>query len=715
MKFILSMFVAVFLSLPTFSDSASLPSASDASISAHDPDNNSGGHTHVSAGRDGNLGGNNRRGLFQFDLSGIPAGSTIDSATLKLTVINTPFSGAVNSSFMIHKMTADWVEGTKNFANGQPASSGEVTWNNRAHPSTAWSGSAGANGDFVVSSSASTAVTGLGDYFWTDSALTADIQEWVDNPSTNFGWILISDNEINNKTARAFGSREHATAASRPELVVEYTPLALPTEITIEDLLINTNLALSLKWSGPTNLLYDVEYSSDLTESSGWKTAEAYIPAATSGSNVWNDVPLLASPLYNGNTSTFYRVLGMETNIAPLEVEFEIVASGLTAPGLLTHAGDGSGRLFIVEQTGTIRIITNSVVLPTPFLDISSLMTNLTARGGGGPGINPAYDERGLLGLAFHPNYELNGHFYIHYSAPATDGFSDNKTILAEYHTSFGNPNIANAASGVTLLEVNQPEFNHAGGTLVFGPDGFLYLALGDGGGAGDVHGANGNGQTTTNLLGTIIRIDIDTGFPYAIPVDNPFVGNPDFLPEIYAYGFRNPYRFSFDRGGSNALFCADVGQNLWEEIDIVEAGKNYGWRIVEGNHAFDLPLADTLSVDPGTFEYPIHDYKHGPLGISVIGGFVYRGSAYPELAGKYVFGDFSTGFGSPDGKLYYLSETRPGLWQRFEFNIQPGGGPLGRYVKGFGEDEDGEIYLLSDSILGPSGSGGDVRRLVKP
>jgi glucose/arabinose dehydrogenase len=706
---------------PTFADTVSLSAEADTSISARDPNNNFGGDPHASSGRDGNLGGNPRRALLRFDLGSIPAGSTINSAVLKLTVVKSPTVGAVNSNFKLHRMTAGWIEGNKispvgpgTTGNGAAADPGETTWNSRAHGIIAWTGGTGGTGDFIVAPSASTAVAGLGSYSWSAAQLAADAQGWLANSGQNYGWLLISDNEAVNRTARAFGAEQNTLATNRPVLEVDYTPPVPPQDIVIESFTPDTS-AFELVWTGPTNLLYDVQYRTSLTDSNGWNTAEAYIESAA-GSNVWNDVPLLAGPLQN--PETFYRVQGLETSIAPLQVEFNIIATNLAAPGMLTHAGDGSGRLFVVEQIGRIRVINGSGLLPAPFLDISSLMTNLPPTGIAGyndPGINPFYDERGLLGMAFHPNYASNGRFFIHYSAPPSDGISDNKSVIAEYMVSAGNTNLANGASGQTLLEVHQPEFNHAGGTITFGPDGYLYIGFGDGGGADDVHGVIGNGQNTTNLLGNILRIDIDSGFPYTIPLDNPFVSVSGFLPEIYAYGFRNPYRFSFDSGGSNELVVADVGQNLWEEIDIVFKGENHGWRITEGHHEFDLPLATTLGFDPATLSYPIHDYKHGPLGISVIGGFIYRGTAYPELDGSYVFGDFSTSFGSPDGKLYYLSETRPDIWQRFEFSIQPGGGALGRFVKGFGEGEDGEIYLLSDSDAGPSGTGGDVRKLVKP
>ncbi len=689
----------------SYATTISLPATADTSISARDADHNSGAHTHVSAGRDGPKfgGGFNRRGLFQFNLSAIPPGSTINAVTLNLTVVIDPSFGDVNSNFELHLMTSGWMEGTKTGNNGATASLGEATWNNRAHGfPVPWSGGTGGDGDYSISASASTAVTSVGSYSWSSTQLVADVQGWLNTSIPNNGWILISDNEVNDKTARAFGSREHGTASNRPELVVDYTPPVLPTDIAVHAPVVSNSM-LELTWSGPTNPLYDVQFTRSLTGSNGWQTGEAYMEADPSGTNQWADVHLLASPVYEGNSNIFYRVAALETNITPLEIKLDPVASGLTAPLLVTHAGDGSGRLFIVEQVGRIRIVQGGSLLPIPFLDVSASMVS----------INTGYDERGLLGLAFHPDYKNNGRFFVHYSAPKT-GSENNKTTLAEYSVSVGNSNIANAA-GTILLQEPQPEGNHAGGTLAFGPDDFLYLAIGDGGGANDNHGVIGNGQNRTNLLGSIIRIDIDSAFPYAIPTNNPYANSPTLRKEIYAYGLRNPYQMSFDRGGSNELFCGDVGQNLWEEINMIENGGNYGWRITEGNHAFDLPLAGTVGVDIGNLKYPIHNYKHGPLGTTVIGGFVYRGNTYPDLVGKYVFGDFSTSFGSPDGQLYYLSETRPGLWQRFEFSIQPGGGSLNRYIKGFGEDEDGEIYLLSDTTFAPSGSNGTVHKLIKP
>ncbi len=454
-----------------------------------------------------------------------------------------------------------------------------------------------------------------------------------------------------------------------------------------------TSNSVALSWIAESNRTYDVLYNPMLAKTNGWRAAETGI-SVPAGSNLWTLAPLPAAPEVAGNTSMFYRVQSL-TSSPPLEVSLELVAGGLTAPLMGTHAGDGSGRLFIVEQTGQILIIDAAdTLLPTPFLDVSSEIVTLS----GG-------DERGLLGLAFHPDYVSNGRFFIHYSAPPNDNSHNNLTTIAEYSVSGADSNVADADSAQILLQVEQPQSNHAGGSLAFGPDGYLYLALGDGGGGGDDHGLYGNGQDPSNLLGSIIRIGVDSGSPYTVPADNPFVGIPGFAPEIYAYGFRNPYRFSFDRGGTNALFVGDVGQSDREEVAIVNKGENHGWRIAEGGFAYDLGVATALGIDPASLTYPIHDYGRS-VGFTVIGGFVYRGSAYPELIGKYVFGDLGS-------KLFYLQQTRPNIWQRYTFDIQSGGAL--NYIKGFGEDEDGELYVMTDTSYSPSGTGGMVRRLVKP
>jgi glucose/arabinose dehydrogenase len=388
------------------------------------------------------------------------------------------------------------------------------------------------------------------------------------------------------------------------------------------------------------------------------------------------------------------RVIILPGSSGALTASLERVAKGLKAPTLLTNAGDGSNRVFVAEQTGAIYIIENGNMLPTPFLDLSSKMVK----------VNSLYDERGLLGLVFHPSYESNGRFFVYYSAPKTGPGIDHEGIIAEYHVS-ADPNRADPTTEKVIYRFDEPEMNHNGGQLAFGPDGYFYIGLGDGGGAGDQHGDVGNGQNINTSLGKILRIDIDSGTPYKIPSDNPFVGI-NGLDEIYAYGFRNPYRFSFDYT-TDRLFVADVGQDTWEEIDIVEKGGNYGWRILEGNHSYDLALADYLDTNLSTLKPPIFDYSHN-VGHSVIGGFVYRGNESPNLKGKYIFGDWSTDFIRADGKLYYLNETTPGVWVRSEFLLKPDC-PLKRFILGFGEDEQGEIYMLTTRTFGSFIRSGEV------
>lgn len=398
------------------------------------------------------------------------------------------------------------------------------------------------------------------------------------------------------------------------------------------------------------------------------------------------------------------RLIGFFVRLIPgdsdaLTLQLKRIAAGLKAPTMMTTSGDGTNRLFIADQPGKIYIVENEELIATPFLDVTSKMVKL----------NPIYDERGLLGLAFHPDYETNGRFFVYYSAPKNQEGVDHESIIAEYTVSSGDPNVADPSSEKIILQLNQPESNHNGGQLAFGHDGYLYIGLGDGGGAGDQHGAIGNGQDINTMLGKILRIDVDTGIPYAIPPDNPFVG-VEGLDEIYAYGFRNPYRFSFDRL-TGALFVADVGQDEWEEIDIVEKGGNYGWSILEGTHPYNLSRAEYLNISVDELEPPIHEYSHN-IGRSIIGGSVYRGNQSPTLVGSYVFGDWSTEFVKPDGKLYYLSEIEPGVWQRVEFSMN-NDKPLKRFILGFGEDEQGEIYVVTTRVIGSLVRSGEIWRLT--
>ena len=356
--------------------------------------------------------------------------------------------------------------------------------------------------------------------------------------------------------------------------------------------------------------------------------------------------------------------------MAQPEVAFDRFATGFTLPLHVTHASDGSGRLFVVEQGGKIHILDpDGVVRDTDFLDLGSAGLNKINRSG---------NERGLLGLAFHPDYAANGRFFVNYTRR-----SDGGTIVEEYTVS-ADPGVANTEGKVILGPIRQPQSNHNGGHIAFGPDGYLYIAMGDGGAGGDEGSGHtpgiGNGQDITdNLLGTILRIDIDTsdpGMEYAIPPDNPFVG-VEGDDEIYAYGLRNPWRFSFDRL-TGRLFCGDVGQNRLEEIDIIESGGNYGWRVAEGTECFDpRPGCDMTGLVP-----PIHDYPRTD-GRSVTGGYVYRGRDYPALTGLYIFGDFVT------GRVWALEETDSGAWARHDLGTVS-------TIASFGEDQAGEHYVCS-------------------
>ena len=345
------------------------------------------------------------------------------------------------------------------------------------------------------------------------------------------------------------------------------------------------------------------------------------------------------------------------TATAPPAVSYQLLplATGFERPVYLTHAGDGSRRLFVIEQPGRVRIISSGRLQPDAFLDISAL-------------VNDRANERGLLGLAFHPQYARNGYFFVHYSA------ADGATAVARYQVSQDAQRAA-ADSATLVLRQAQPYPNHNGGQLAFGPDGYLYLGLGDGGSAGD---PQGNGQNLGTWLGKILRLDVDSALPYALPAANPFVAGGG-LPEIWAYGLRNPWRFSFDRR-SGDLFIADVGQGGWEEINFQPAAetaaRNYGWDIVEGNHC----VQSGCSV-PGV-SMPVAEYDHRS-GCSVTGGYVYRGSSLPALQGAYVYGDYCS------GTIWALRPAAGGAW-RATVLLQSA-----LNISSFGEDEAGELYVV--------------------
>ena len=341
------------------------------------------------------------------------------------------------------------------------------------------------------------------------------------------------------------------------------------------------------------------------------------------------------------------------------------VAQGFASPLLLTNAGDGTGRLFVVEQGGRIRVLRRGRVLDPPFLDVSSLVI--------------AGGEQGLLGLAFHPEYEANGRFFINY----TD--VDGDTVVAEYRVSSSDPDRADADSARVLLRIDQPFANHNGGNIAFGPDGYLYIGMGDGGSAADPFG---NGQRLDTLLGKLLRIDVDGERPYGIPQDNPFVGREGARPEIWATGLRNPWRFSFDPEGGT-LWIGEVGQNALEEVDRARADRgalNYGWNLMEGDRCFEPPTG----CDPEGLVQPIAVYATG-TGCAVIGGHVYRGTEFPALRGGYLYADICNGF------IWGLDAAGPSPQQPVRLLASP------NRISSFGLDEDGELYvtdLASGEVL---------------
>ncbi|MFN2135438.1 MAG: PQQ-dependent sugar dehydrogenase, partial [Candidatus Promineifilaceae bacterium] len=355
-----------------------------------------------------------------------------------------------------------------------------------------------------------------------------------------------------------------------------------------------------------------------------------------------------------------------ETALPSLPVDqialLPILEGAFVRPLYLTHAGDD--RLFVVEEAGVIYIVRDGQLLQPAFLDIRDR-------------VNSAALERGLLGLAFHPQYQENGVFFVNYSNANGD------TQISRFRVSATDPNAADPSSETLLLTIDQPYENHNGGQLAFGPDGYLYIGVGDGGSAND---PLLNGQNPGTLLGSILRIEVDAeSNTYSIPPSNPFIDDPQRLDEIWAWGLRNPWRFSFDRL-SGDLFIADVGQNLWEEVDFQPAasagGENYGWNIMEGMHCFL-----TESCESAGLTIPIFEYSHSE-GCSITGGYIYRGMAQPALYGNYLVGDYC------QGRIWRLFPNSDGSWSSAMVLDTT------NVISSFGEDSAGELYIL-DHVTG--------------
>jgi glucose/arabinose dehydrogenase len=335
------------------------------------------------------------------------------------------------------------------------------------------------------------------------------------------------------------------------------------------------------------------------------------------------------------------------------KVALKLISDALDRPVYVTHAGDDD-RLFVVEKVGKIVLLRDGQLAAEPFLDISDR-------------VGSSSSEQGLLSVAFHPKFAQNGRLFVNY----TDRSGD--TVISRFQAKGDS---ADPASETVLLKIDQPYPNHNGGLALFGPDGYLYIGMGDGGSAGD---PQGNGQNLKSLLGKLLRLDVDRGDPYGIPPDNPWPSGDQARPEVWAYGLRNPWRFSFDRETGD-LYIADVGQNQYEEIDFQPAassgGENYGWNKMEAQHCYRASSCDNTSL-----VMPIAEYDH-TQGCSITGGYVYRGAAFPQLQGLYFYGDYCS------GRLWALSQPSPGRWEQHQLLGS------GSRISSFGEDHAGELYL---------------------
>ncbi|MDQ3279185.1 MAG: PQQ-dependent sugar dehydrogenase [Bacteroidota bacterium] len=434
------------------------------------------------------------------------------------------------------------------------------------------------------------------------------------------------------------------------------------------------------------------------------------------------------------------RKLNMSANLKAVDIQ--LVASDFASPIGVVPVPDATGRLAVIDQVGKIWMIDKmGKKAAVPFLDITNKIVRLS----------PFYDERGLLGLAFHPDYATNRKFYIFYTAPPPPGgptsdagntglpkIWNNTTTISEFSVT-SNPDMADPGSERKLFQEPHPQANHNGGTIAFGPDGYLYISIGDGGNKNDIgpghvedwyaFNAGGNGQDIEqNLLGNILRIDVNSTSAeraYGIPPDNPFVGRTG-RDEIYAFGFRNPFRFSFDNSGSRRLFAMDAGQSRYEEINVVEKGGNYGWNVKEGTACFNaaneflgVPSCPHVDAWGNRLIDPVIQLKNwrnpegGGRATTIVAGEVYRGNDIPGFQGKYIFGTFSQTPTTPNGELFIANPSGPELWGYQEIELASHPGDVGYYLRGFGKDLRGEIYLSVSSLLGPTGTTGKVFKLV--
>jgi glucose/arabinose dehydrogenase len=380
------------------------------------------------------------------------------------------------------------------------------------------------------------------------------------------------------------------------------------------------------------------------------------------------------SALFYAGASTASQ---QDKNLAPTAIQLQPFLTGISGPVLAANAKDGTNRVFIVEQQGIIKVVQPGSTSPTVFMDITARVLD------GG--------ERGLLGLAFHPQFAVNGRFFVYYTRDAPSAADDGDIVISEFHVSAANMNVGDPNSEIPMLTIEHTlNSNHNGGMVEFGPDGFLYAGTGDGGSAND---PPGNAQNINVLLGKILRIDINTPngpIPYSSPPTNPFVGMAG-EDEIFAFGMRNPWRWSFDRGGSNQLYVGDVGQGAWEEIDIITSGGNYGWRIMEGDHCNPNFNGGVCTAPTGHIA-PIAEYSSSGSRCSITGGYIYRGARSAVPVGSYIYGDYCT------GEILQLFPAAAGGAQTILLDTALN-------ITSFGEDEAGEIYVV--------GQGGSVQRIA--
>lgn len=631
------------------------------------------------------LTGNNlaRHALIYFDIaSALPPDAIITGVSLRLYTSRV-FPGSVSSTVSLYPLLADWGEGTSRApgeeGSGGAATPGDATWLYRSFATASW---ATPGGDFDPKASAATTVANVATaYTWTGSGMVTDVQHWLDNPASNFGW-LIRDEELNSGSAKRFNSRTNPDTTTRPQLTIEYQTVPEPAAAGL--VIAGTVLMGSLR-----------------------RTRKGVVLAASLAAIAGTNAAQAQSPIP--------EVIQKGT----IQISLQPVATGLVSPELLLAAPGDASRQFIVEQSGAVRVLQNGSLLSTPFLDVSSRLVTL----------RPGYDERGFLGMAFDPGFSNPaspgfGRIFTYTSEPATgtpdyavpfSGAEDHQSVVASWRVDVNNSTRIDPASRTELLRFGEPQSNHNGGMIAFGPDGYLYIGTGDGGNANDTgtghNPTTGNAQDSSTVLGKMLRLDVNgtnsANGRYGIPADNPFATSGG-AKEIFASGFRNPFRFSFD---GNKLLVGDVGQNNIEEVDLVELGKDYGWNYKEGTFKFD-PVSGKVTSDltgvPAGLTDPILQYDHDE-GISIIGGFVYHGALIPELAGKYIFGDFARSFSTPNGRLFYADLDTHEIREFLIGNNES----LGLYVKGIGQDASGELYVLGSTVLGPSGETGVALKVV--